>query len=414
MPRRRAHDAVEDTVVMLLAGGQGERLYPLTRDRAKPAVPFGGAYRIIDFTLSNCLNSGLRRVNVLIQYKSGSLNEHIHRGWDLFNPELGEYVRTTPPQQRTGGPSWYKGTADAVYQNVYSLERERPAHVLIASGDHVYKMDYSAMLAAHIERGADLTVACVEVPREKARELGVAEVDSENRIAAFHEKAAEPPEIPGGPGKCLASMGVYVFETRRLVREVTRDAKRHTAHDFGKNIIPGMIGRAEVFAYNFAASKWGGYWRDIGLLDAYWEANMDLVSLEPTFNLYDPEWRIRTVQPQLPPAKFVHETDERTGRAANSIVSVGCIVSGAEVRRSVLSPGVHVHSHATVEDAIVFERVDIGEGCRVRRAIIDKGVKVPGGTEIGFGAERDRARFTVTAGGVVVVPKEMQFEGAGG
>ncbi len=414
MERRRAHDAVEDTVVMLLAGGQGERLYPLTRDRAKPAVPFGGIYRIIDFTLSNCLNSGLRRVNVLIQYKSGSLNEHVHRGWNIFNPELGEYVRTTPPQQRTGTPSWYMGTADAIYQNVYTLERERPRHVLIVSGDHVYKMDYGLMLARHIENAAHLTVACVEVEREKARGLGVAEVDSENRIVAFHEKAADPPEIPGRPGMCLASMGVYVFGIRELVREVTSDAKRHTAHDFGKNIIPGMVGRAEVFAYNFAESTWGGYWRDIGLLDAYWEANMDLVSVEPAFNLYEPGWRIRGAQPQRSPAKFVHQDEERTGRAISSLVSAGCIVSGGEVRGSVLSPGVHVHSYSTVEDSIVFEGVDIGRNCRVRRAIIDKGVKVPEGTEIGFDAERDRERFTVTAGGIAVVPKEMQFGSAGG
>jgi glucose-1-phosphate adenylyltransferase len=412
MERRRAQDAVGQTIVMLLAGGQGERLYPLTRDRAKPAVPFGGPYRIIDFTLSNCLNSGLRRLNVLVQYKSSSLIEHVQRGWGIFNVELGEYVRCTPPQQRTGGANWYLGTADAIYQNIYTLERERPKHVLIVSGDHVYKMDYSRMLGMHVEHGADLTVACIEVERDKAVHLGVAEVDEGGRIVAFHEKVPDPPEIPGKPGWCLASMGVYVFETSVLVMEAARDAKRKTAHDFGKNIIPGMVGGGRVYAYNFAESKWGNYWRDIGLLDAYYQANMDLVRVEPDFNLYDRSWRIRTAQPQMPPAKFVHESADRTGRAVQSIISGGCIVSGAEVRRSVFSPGVRVHSHSLIEDSIIFEGVDIGEGCTIRRAIIDKYVRIPAGTQIGGEDTGDRARFTVTGGGVTVVPKEMQFNGS--
>ena len=414
MHRRRAQDAVQDSIVMLLAGGQGERLYPLTRDRAKPAVPYGGPYRIIDFTLSNCLNSGLRRINVLVQYKSSSLLEHVQRGWSLFNAELGEYIRCTPPQQRTGGSSWYLGTADAIYQNIYTLEREKPGRVLIVSGDHVYKMDYARMLGFHIHKGADLTVACIEVKRADAVHLGVAEIDREQRIVGFHEKVPSPPEIPGKPGWCLASMGVYVFETTVLVREAATDAKRKTAHDFGKNIIPGMVGSGKVFAYNFAESKWGGYWRDIGLLDSYYESNMDLVGVEPQFSLYDRDWPIRTAHAQMAPAKFVHdEPGTRVGRAVNSMVSSGCIVSGAEVRGSVLSPGVRVHSRASVEDSIVFDGVDIGERCRIRRAIIDKGVRVPAGTEIGFDAERDRKRFTITAGGVAVVPKEMQFEVGG-
>jgi glucose-1-phosphate adenylyltransferase len=413
MQRRRADDAVHDTIVMLLAGGQGERLYPLTRDRAKPAVPFGGPYRIIDFTLSNCLNSGLRRMNVLVQYKSSSLIDHVQKGWSIFNAELGEYIRCTPPQQRTGGANWYLGTADAIYQNIYTLERERPKHVLIVSGDHVYKMDYSLMLGFHAEKGADLTVACVEVEREKAVHLGVAEIDEQSRIVGFHEKVKNPPEIPGKPGWCLASMGVYVFDTTVLVLEAARDAKRRTAHDFGKNIIPGMVGTGRVYAYNFAATKWGGYWRDIGLLDGYYQANMDLVSVAPDFNLYDRDWRIRTAQPQMPPAKFVHESDDRTGRAVCSIVSAGCIVSGAEVRRSVLSADVHVHSHALVEDSILFDGVDVGEGCTVLRAIIDKYVRIPPGTRVGADPGEDRGRFTVTAGNVTVIPKEMQFSGAG-
>ncbi len=413
MQRRRADDAVHDTIVMLLAGGQGERLYPLTRDRAKPAVPFGGPYRIIDFTLSNCLNSGLRRINVLVQYKSSSLIEHVQRGWSIFNAELGEYIRATPPQQRTGGSNWYLGTADAIYQNIYTLERERPKHVLIASGDHVYKMDYSLMLGTHVEKDADLTVACVEVEREKTVHLGVAEVDDDMRIVGFHEKVKNPPEIPGKPGWCLASMGVYVFETSVLVLEAARDAKRKTAHDFGKNIIPGMIGAGRVYACNFNESRWGNYWRDIGLLDAYYEANMDLVNVAPHFNLYDREWKIRTYHPQMPPAKFVHEDVERTGTGVNSTISGGCIISGAQVRRSILSPGVRVHSHSLIEDAILFDGVDVGEDCVIRRAIIDKYVHVPAGTKIGVDPEKDRARFTVTGGGIVVIPKEMQFEAPG-
>jgi glucose-1-phosphate adenylyltransferase len=395
---------------MLLAGGQGERLYPLTRDRAKPAVPFGGPYRIIDFTLSNCLNSGLRRINVLVQYKSSSLIEHVQRGWSLFNAELGEYVRCTPPQQRTGGSSWYLGTADAIYQNIYTLEREKPGHVVIVSGDHVYKMNYALMLGFHTEKEAHLTVACIEVEREKAVHLGVAEIDAGRRIVAFHEKSPSPPEIPGKPGWCLASMGVYVFDTSVLVREAAMDAKRKTAHDFGKNIIPGMVGSGRVYAYNFAESRWGGYWRDIGLLDSYFEANMDLVSVNPQFSFYDRDWPIRTAQPQMPPAKFVHDQPGvRVGRAINSVVSSGCIVSGSEVRGSVLAPGVRVHSYSSVADSILLDGVDVGERCRIRRAIIDKGVSIPPGTQIGFDAERDRRMFTVTGGGLVVIPKEMRF-----
>ena len=411
MPSAGQSDPVNNTIVMLLAGGQGERLYPLTRDRAKPAVPFGGPYRIIDFTLSNCLNSGLRRINVLVQYKSASLNEHIARGWTLFNAELGEYIRTTPPQQRSGSAEWYKGTADAIYQNIYALDRERPRWVLILSGDHVYKMDYRELLRAHVERTADLTVSCLEVSKPTATKLGVAEVDAELRIVAFHEKSPDPPEIPGKPGRCLASMGVYAFGTETLVREVVRDAKRHSAHDFGKNLIPEMVKTHRVWAYNFAAGRWGNYWRDIGLLDAYWQANMDLVSVQPAFNLYDPDWPVRTAQPQMSPAKFVlDEPDGRRGSAINSVVSSGCIISGATVRHSILGPGVRVHSYAEVERSILFDGVDVGRGCRIRNTIVDKGVRIPPGEKIGHELQGDRARFTVTAGGVVAVPKEMHFE----
>lgn len=411
MRRGISGELADATLVMLLAGGQGERLYPLTRDRAKPAVPFGGTYRIIDFTLSNCLNSGLRRINVLVQYKSASLNEHIGRAWNLYNVELGEYIRVTPPQQRTGGTDWYKGTADAIYQNVYALEDEKPRLVLILSGDHVYKMDYRPLLAAHVEKSADLTVACLEVEKSRAGELGVAEVDADGRIVRFHEKSPDPPEMPGKPGQCLASMGVYVFGTAVLVREAVRDAKRHSLHDFGRNIIPEMTRTHRVYAYNFAQDRWGSYWRDIGLLDAYWEANMDLVAVVPPFDLYESVWPLRTLQPQRPPAKFVlDEPDGRRGLAVNSLVSTGCIISGGEVRRSILGPGVHVHSRAAVEDSIVLDGVDIGRGCRVRRAVIDKYVKLPAGDSVGCDSDRDRERFTITAGGVTVVPKGMNLE----
>jgi len=411
-------DETGGTIVMILAGGEGQRLHPLTRDRAKPAVPFGGLYRIVDFPLSNCLNSGLRRIHLLTQYKSFSLDRHVRRAWGVFSADLGEYVHPVPPQQRAGG-SWYLGTADAIYQNVYLLERERPARVLILAGDHVYKMDYRAMLARHLAAGAAVTVACVPVERGRARAFGVAQVDGEGRITGFTEKPSDPEEIPGRPGWCLASMGIYVFETPELVRRVAGDARRESAHDFGTNILPEMVGEgARVFAYDFGASAHGAYWRDIGQIDAYFEANMDLVQVEPELDLYDEAWPIRTHQPQRPPVKSVFGDlspggpggpGGRAGFALDSLVSAGCILSGARAERSVLSPGVHLHSHAHVEDSILMDDVDIGRGARVRRAIIDKGVRVPAGETIGLEAARDAERFVVSPGGVVVVPKEMPF-----
>lgn len=401
--------ALHQTVALVLAGGQGERLYPLTRDRAKPAVPFGGIYRILDFTLSNCLNSGLRKMHVLTQYKSHSLARHLKLAWSHLPSEMGEYVELVPPQQRTAD-RWYEGTADAVFQNIYLLERERPRYVVILGGDHIYKMDYSAMLAAHIENGADLTIACTEVPRAEATRFGVMGVDDQWRIQRFREKPEDPDPLPTNPELALASMGIYVFNTDRLVREVIENAKQESSHDFGKNIIPRMLAtERKVYAFPFRDrnSDSGQYWRDIGTLDSYFDATMDLVAVSPIFNLYDPEWPIRTYQPQAPPAKTVFHGGERQGEVLDSLISNGCIVSGGRVVHSVLSPRVFVHSWAQVEDCVIFDDVEIGRHAQVRRAIIDKDVTIPPGEVIGYDLEKDRQRFTVTENGVVVIPKGM-------
>jgi len=400
----------ENVLAMILAGGQGERLYPLTRDRAKPAVPFGGLYRIVDFTLSNCLNSGLRKINVLTQYKSISLDRHIRLCWNVFNPELGEYVNVIPPQQRTVS-RWYRGTADAIYQNIYTLERERPELTFILSGDHVYKMDYARMLEYHLEKEADLTVSCIPVPRERASHLGVVEVDSDGRIVGFEEKPAEPKCMPGDEGRSLASMGVYLFGTGVLAREVSRDARSESAHDFGRDIIPSMIRSRRVFGYSFADGCGGApYWRDIGLLDAYYEANMDLVSIEPELDLYDPAWPIRSYHEQMPPAKTVHDAEDRRGEAVNSLVCSGCIISGGHVEGSILSPQVKVKSYSKVTGSILMDGVEVGRGAEVHGAIVDKGVKIPAGAKIGGDREADLARFVVTESGIVAVQKEMPPE----
>ena len=399
---------LKNTLTMVLAGGQGERLYPLTRDRAKPAVPFGGIYRIIDFTLSNCLNANLRRIYVLTQYKSSSLDLHLRLGWSILNNELGEYIYTIPPQQRMAD-RWYRGTADAIFQNVYTLEQERPDRVLILSGDHVYKMDYSGMLHFHCASGADLTVACVEVPLQHAAQLGVMEVDSSSRIVGFEEKPDSPRPMPGNPESALASMGVYVFNTGVLVRTVVDDAKRETAHDFGKNIIPGLVDGGRVFAYNLKNGNRNPtvYWRDIGLLDTYWEANLDLVSPSPQFRLHDRAWPIRTYQRPYPPAR-VHFTDG--AGAANTLICGGCVVDDARVDESILSCGVRVQPGARVTESILMEGVVVDGGAQVHRAIVDKGVTIPAGCRIGSDLEEDRRRFTVTDGGIVVVPKGIPLE----
>ena len=407
---KRLHKQV---LTIILAGGQGERLYPLTMDRAKPAVPFGGIYRIIDFTLSNCLNSGLRKIVVLTQYKSFSLDKHLRLGWNIFNNELDEYIEQIPPQQRISD-QWYQGTADAVYQNIYTLEKEQPEMVLILSGDHIYKMDYRNMALFHQGNEADFTIACMEVPLNEGKRFGVIETNEENRIIGFHEKPPEPIPSPNNPETTLISMGIYLFNTTTLVKAIIDDAKQDTNHDFGKNIIPGMIHSKRVYAYPFTDENNNGlsYWRDIGTLDAYWEANMDLVQISPEFNLYDKDWPIRTYKAQYPPAKTVFNRDLPDGRAdmiLNSIVSEGCIINGAKVEGCVLSPDIRVEPHSEIYDSIIMEGVRIGRNVRIRKAIIDKSVKIPDNMNIGYNREEDSKHFTVTDSGIVVVRKEMHL-----
>ena len=405
--------AYDNILTIILAGGQGERLYPLTKDRAKPAVPFGGIYRIIDFTLSNCLNSGLRKIVVLTQYKSFSLDKHLRLGWNIFNNELNEYIEQIPPQQRISD-QWYQGTADAVYQNIYTLEKEQPEMVLILSGDHIYKMDYRNMARFHLENKADLTIACMEVPVNEGKRYGVIKTDEENRIVGFHEKPSEPIPSPNNPEVTLVSMGIYLFNTTTLVKAIIDDAKQDTNHDFGKNIIPEMIHSKRVYAYPFADGTNNNlnYWRDIGTLDAYWEANMDLVQESPEFNLYDKDWPIRTHQEQNPPAKTTFKKtlpEERTDMILNSIVSGGCIISGAKVEGCILSPDVRVDTNSEIYDSIIMESVRIGENVKIRKAIIDKSVNIPDYMSIGYNREEDSKHFTVTDSGITVVRKEMHL-----
>ncbi len=411
----------EQVIAVILAGGKGSRLDPLTRDRAKPAVPFGGAYRIIDFTLSNCLNSGIKKVLILTQYKAMSLDRHITVGWQrYFCRELGEFADVVPPQQRID-ESWYRGTADAVYQNIYTIEKEislekhRPTYVIILAGDHIYKMDYRKLLEYHLETGALATIGVLRRRRtEAARQFGVMEVDTENRVLGFQEKPADPKPIPGDPEYCLASMGIYVFSARFLFEELCKDATRQNSrHDFGNDVIPAILPTGKVFAYPFRDEnrKQDAYWRDVGTLDAYYEANMDLVSVDPELNMYDREWPIRTYQPNLPPPKFVFAEEHRRGYALDSIVCAGTIVSGGRVERSILGHQVRINSYAHVEDSILFAGVNIGRHARIRRAIIDKGVHIPAGVEIGFDPKLDLARgFTVTDSGVTVVPQTDEIE----
>ena len=401
---------------MVLAGGKGERLQPLTDQRAKPAVPFGGKYRIIDFTLSNCLNSGLRQIAVLIQYKSHSLDRHIRTGWNILNAELGEYIASIPPQQRIS-EDWYRGTADAVYQNLFLIENDLPEFLLVLAGDHIYKMNYADMVNLLTEKQADAIVGAIETPLADASRFGVIAVDEDRRILRFDEKPANPMHIPGDPSQAFVSMGIYLFRTSVVREQLIRDAKEGTKHDFGRNIIPRMIKENRVYAFKFQDEnkKAVKYWRDIGTLDAYWEANMDLVAVDPLFNLYDEEWPIRTYQGQFPPAKFVFAQDFQGGRmgvALDSVVCGGCIISGSRVQNSVLSPNVRVHDHSDVRESVVMENVVIGEHSRIRRAIIDKDVIIPARTEIGFDLDRDRQRFTVTDSGLVVISKGMKLHAA--
>jgi glucose-1-phosphate adenylyltransferase len=396
---------LDDILVMVLAGGVGERLYPLTKERAKPAVYFGGPYRIIDFTLSNCINSGLRKIFIALQYKSLSLSRHLRMGWSVVADELGEFIEILSPQKRVG-EEWYQGTADAVYQNLYSILRENAKQLIVLSGDHVYKMDYAKMLRFHTERGAGATLAVLEVPSEEASRFGVLEVDDQDRITGFLEK---PKHLPPG-GQVLASMGIYIFDMSVLVPALEENSRKSdTSHDFGKDIIPELITQCPVHAYRFydENKKAGKYWRDIGTLDAYFEANMDLCHVNPEFNLYDPEWPLRTYQLQAPPAKFVFADEgRRCGQALDSIISAGCIISGSRVSASVLCPNVRVHSFCDVDQSILMPGVRVGRHARIRRAIIDRDVFIPRAARIGYNEEEDRRRHTVTDSGVVVVEKD--------
>ncbi len=395
---------LDDILVMVLAGGAGERLYPLTRERAKPAVYFGGPYRIIDFTLSNCINSGLRRIFIALQYKSLSLSRHLRTGWSVVADELGEFIEILSPQKRVG-EHWYLGTADAVYQNLYSILRENPKQLIVLSGDHVYKMDYAKMLRFHMERGAGATLAVIEIPSEDANRFGVLQVDDHDRLTGFLEK---PKDLPGGT-QVLASMGIYIFDMSVLGPALEEDALKASSHDFGKDILPGLISRVPVYAYRFTDEnkKHSKYWRDIGTLDAYYEANMDLCHVNPEFNLYDPEWPLRTYQVQAPPAKFVFADEgRRCGQALDSIISAGCIISGSRIAGSVLCPNVRVHSFCDIDQSILMPGVRVGRHARLRRAIIDRDVFIPRAALIGYNADEDRRRHTVTESGVVVVTKE--------
>ncbi len=402
-------------LTFVMAGGKGERLSPLTKDRAKPAVPFGGIYRIIDFTLSNCVNSGIRRIHILVQYKSMSLARHIRMGWNVLNAEVGEYIDVVPAQQRIDD-HWYQGTADSIYQNLYSIQAENPDQVLILAGDHVYKMNYAKMLEVHRSAGADLTIGVVPMPKEEAPNVGVIEVDSSNRVIGFEEKPENPKTSPSDPKSVFGSMGIYIFDRKVLEEELEEDAKKDTAHDFGKNVIPQMIekGKRKIMAYRFVDENKHEalYWRDVGTLDSYYEANMDLIQVQPQFNLYDRDWPIRTYQLQYPPAKFVfaQSLGGRRGTALDSVVADGCIISGGLVQRSVLSSCVRVNSYAEVEGSILLEGVDVGRYAKIKNAIIDKHVKIMPNAEIGYNLEKDRKRFTVTPKGLVVVEKGAVVE----
>ncbi len=403
------------TLTFILAGGKGERLNPLTRDRAKPAVPFGGIYRIIDFTLSNCINSGLRRIFVLIQYKSFSLQKHILAGWDIFSSQLGEFIDLIPPQQRISS-DWYKGTADAIYQNINAIQDYDPELVLILAGDHIYKMDYMQMINFHREHDADMTVACIQTPREESTRFGVIEVEKTGAVIGFQEKPDNPKTLPMLPDQIFASMGIYLFKAEVLMEALESDAQnKNSQHDFGKNIIPQMLEQKNrVFAYSFTDENGKPkYWRDIGTRDAYYQANMDLLSPSPEFDLYDRSWPVRTYHAQYPPVKITNTTNRRgrqqPGVIINSIISQGCIINGGTVDHSVLSSNVYIEKNATVSRSILMESVKVGENARVQNAIIDKEVIIPPHSEIGFDLELEKKRFAVTSSGIVIVAKKASI-----
>ena len=401
-----------ETFALVLAGGRGSRLKQLTDWRSKPAVPFAGKFRIIDFTLSNCVNSGIRRIGVATQYKAQSLIHHLQRGWSFLDGRLNEFIDLLPAQQQLG-EEWYKGTADAVFQNLDMLRRNRPKYILVLSGDHVYKMDYGRLLAFHVAEQADMTVACIEVPCAEAGAFGVMSVDENRRVTRFAEKPKEPEAIPGKPDRALASMGVYVFNAGFLFEQLIRDSDDPaSSHDFGKDIIPHVVERYRVFAHDFAESCVGcdeglPYWRDVGTVDAYWEANMDVIHVTPELNLYDETWPIWTYQEQLPPAKFIFDDEDRRGMAVDSMVSGACIISGALVRRSLLFSNVRVEDRSVVEDSVILPKVHIGRNVTIRRAVVDKRCRIPDGMKIGVDRAEDARRFHVTAKGITLVTPEM-------
>ena len=399
-----------NTLALVLAGGRGTRLKNLTDWRAKPAVPFGGKFRIIDFPLSNCINSGIRRIAVVTQYRSHSLIRHIQKGWSFLRGEFGEFVELMPAAQQSVDESWYSGTADAVYQNLNIIRSHQPEFILILAGDHIYKMDYGPMLAEHVERQADMTVGCLEVPLEMAKGFGVMSVDGQGRVVRFMEKPAQPEPTPNNPEQALASMGIYVFNAEFLYEKLKMDAQlAQSSHDFGKDIIPALIQNYQVFAYRFqdVQKRQQPYWRDVGTVDAFWEANMELVSVSPELNLYDEIWPIWTYQEQLPPAKFVFDDDDRRGMAVDSMVSGGCLISGAKIRNSLLFSNVKLNSYSLLEETVVLPDTEIGRHCHIKKAVIDKGCSVPPHTIIGQNREEDAKHFYVTESGVVLVTPDM-------
>lgn len=401
-----------DVLTLLLAGGQGQRLRPLTERRAKPAVPFGSVYRIIDFTLSNCVNSYFRRIYVLTQYESVSLNRHIREVWSILSPELGEYVEIVPPQQRLPN-RWYLGTADAVFQNLYILQQERPRWVLMVGGDHIYKMDYALLLEEHIARQADASIVSIDVPLEEGGKFGVMSTDQSGHVEAFAEKPNAPRPMPGADDRCLASMGIYLFNTEVLVRALVRDAKSpDSSHDFGHDIIPRLIDEQSVFSYNIKSEgqPGNGYWRDVGTLDSYWRANMDLIARYPEFDLYDTAWPIRSGTGHRPPAKICVSTEGTMGRFEQSLLAPGVVVSGGEVQRSIIGPRVEIHNESHVDESVVMGGTRIGKGVRLRRAIVEESTVLPDGIAIGYDPERDGERFTVTESGIVVVPNRAPLQ----